>query len=213
MTFRPIATIAIIIILVTICFCTAFLAFQAYDGEFTPVVEHLDFRFDIPVDGKTNWQQKITFKSKGAFIAGEKIDVNVKFDIKHDDFFEIGNITQIWFSFEESFQYPITIASEEFPAPLTGGGFCYISDKNNIVDFEIVYTMPGIYGYTVTYYQDNQVISANIYEDVVTIAPLETRLEIRNSNVILALTFVAIFISFLSILVTMILRILDKNKK
>ena len=191
-------TIALAIILT---FIFGSRAYSSYKGKYIPTVVYPNFQPN-PDNPPIKWISKVCYKSKGAFIAGEKINVNIEFKIVNNSFYEKVKNKKITYLFWNSFKYPLNITAS-FPE----GGGCskIIDDKVVKMNCDIVYNMPGEYGYKILF--DEPSIPGYSNNHIIDIAPLETGLQLHNSNLILCLTYVAILLSSLGILTAISLRI------
>jgi len=194
------------------------MSFLTYNGIFEETVEYLSYEVGnvgtpLFTNGTNDYVMLVNFKSKGAFIAGRKIHVSIDFiaNRKVDKLRE----SKLIVVFPGALEYPIPKGYERVAEAYVELNFVNESFAKGKKD--IIYFMPESTAESaVIPFKTNGKYSYNLLIDMVPqtadkftrtnaflyLAPLETRLQLKNNNLILILTFFAIYLAIVQIVIS-----------
>jgi hypothetical protein len=151
---------------------------------------------------KTDFYSSIIFSSNGAFIPGQK--VNVEIDIL-DNKYSASDIDGFIVYFHDSY----SSASQPYIDDSALGTVQQtelihvklIDDQHAKGSGGLYYNRPGDHGLTIFTSKNGDILNT-IYHtnNAISVAPLETRLQIRNNNIMLGLSVIGLFLASLQIL-------------
>lgn len=197
-------------LLLAIFLVVILISFLTYKGIFEEKVQWLssefgDIEYPVFMGDTTDYTMHVTFESKGAFIAGRKIHVSIDFiaNRKVDKFRK----SELVVAFPGALEYPMQkgmkgISETHIKLNFVNGALAYGKK-------DIVYFMPEFHGKTMKIYHPSGMYTYHLLIDKVPqrdsqfkrtnaflyLAPLETKLQLENNNLILALTFFAIYLA------------------
>lgn len=187
-----------IIFLITVLFIIIF--YVPYNED---KVVFTDFWFELNNES-VDFTIFVDYTSKGAFIAGEVIHVDVKLIGNNDEF--MNSTHRFTVVFENSI---LKSMPKSGPYPITGLIIMDMSSTNSdtvVGSVDLYYPNPGKYSY---HFVVNQGLENEQFifpdKNITTplhVAPLETRLQIKNNDLMLRLTLVIIIFTLVQIFLT-----------
>lgn len=168
-------------------FVAIWLFIQSYMGHMNDDVIFNNYAFKQNDHGNTDYQIWVDYSSKGAFIAGEKINVEAKLNLKNDTFKDSKFIIAFPNSIPEN-----ALTKNDYPfIPNAQIDLLFFDNQNASGSTDMIYSMPGEYEYTLIVDGVPQYQLINVNQKI-HIAPLETRLQVKNNDRILGLTWLII---------------------
>lgn len=193
------------------------LSYFTYNGLFEETVEFTSYEVGnkgiLFENGTNDYIMFVDFESKGAFIAGRKIHVSIDFiaNRKADEFRK----SELLVILPGSMKYPISKGIDRVTDAYVKLNF--INETFAHGEEDIVYLMPELNSeaalvpfkmngkYTYNLVIDKAPQTPNKFTRTNTflyIAPLETELQLKNNNLILMLTFIALYLSIVQIVIS-----------
>lgn len=205
-------------------------SFEAGSIE-TPISYEKIIRSDIPIN--QDYTMFINFESKGAFMAGREIEVSIDFRA----FTNKINNPELIVVFPGAFDYPIQDSYNRWDdASIT---LKFINESYAHGEKNIIYLLPEYYKQPVIMFRRDNAKSSQIlpaasndkptYALIINgsqqkdtnfirkngflyLAPLETSLQLENNNLIVFLTFVAIYLAVLQVYLSLSPHPINKQK-
>ena len=182
------------------------LALLAGYGFFNETVEYSEYHALSNETDEIQAVSEITYSSKGAFFANKKIHVDVNYKIYNDTYFNELNGKRINFIFPESYSYPLE-KDDDLGMLLVGSGENIIESKSTRINFDIIFYNSGVYGYRIIVNEDGNILKSNLIQEHLEVSQLSDTLQLKNNNLITALTILTIMLAVDGMLVT------SKSKK
>lgn len=210
---NPYLLLAILFVVVLAMSCLTY-----RNGIFEETVGHTSYEVGnigtpLFADGTNDYVMFVNLEAKGAFIAGRKVHVSIDFiaNRKADKFRE----SKLMVVFPGASEYPIPKGYERVVDAYVELNFVNESFAHGEKD--IIYFMPELNAEpAVIPFKTNGKYSYNLLIDMAPqtadkftrtnaflyLAPLETRLQLKNNNLILILTFFAIYLAIVQIVIS-----------
>jgi len=196
------------IFLVKLFLCLIFLTLSIFSmfGVFSPSYHHYAFGMSFPpVQGQDQtipWSSFIRFTTKGAFVAGRKIHVKAEFLVHSPEMLKDVQDLTLMFTMDQAWKFPLTMLLPD--TNIIAGPELHktIKDRKTTIEGNIVYSKPGTYGYGIIIFnprKGEQMLNI-FHEDAITISPHEVETQIRNNNLIIAISWIGILFALLQLL-------------
>lgn len=201
-----------LVILAIIFICVSLLSYYTYTGLFEESIGytsyeignfHSDLLEDEPDPNIWNdYAMWVKYESNGAFIAGKKIHISI--DLSFTNRVNTANLkgSMIKVIFPQSYPYPPPEGKETIVDGSVDLDF--IDDTHAYGEGDIVYLTPERYSYTLMLQKGDDPYPASVLtrtKDSPYLAPLETALQIKNNNLILILTFFAVYLAIVQVVI------------
>lgn len=193
---------------VKIFICSLFLTLSVLSmfGVFSPLYHHYAFGMGLPPsqsqDQTIPWSSFIRFTTKGAFVAGRKIHVKVEFLIHSNAMLEDIQGLDLMFVMDQAWKFPLTMVLSD--TNIISGPELHktITSTKTIIEGDIVYSRSGTYGYGMIIFNSKkgEQILNTFHADAITISPHEVETQIRNNNIIIAISWIGILFAVLQLL-------------